>query len=308
MTPAIERYSGRFPHIADPLMRGAYLLGVELSARFYPPGTADWDQKAGQVALNEETAEFLYSSFTPLTLRYQRGTRPVLERIVERIAPSAMIERERVFAILQYCHHGFLTEYPKHLPPYTIYLNAKEEEVLQSGGGQCEDRSRLIICLCQVAGFPARLVAAYGRWDPERNYALVGGHAIIEVYLEGGWAFFDSLKDFYCLREDGRIASLWDLLRRPDLVGNQPDAVYSHCGRGREWFARYRDQYLDRRQVITLANYAVWDSGRYDWKPVCVRYAPDDPEEVALQRFMAERKAQLLAEMGLPRPAEKAAP
>ena len=86
-------------------------------------------------------------------------------------------------------------------------------------GGQCEDRSRLIICLCQIAGIPARLVASYMWWDPQDNYAMHGGHAIVEIFLEGGWAFFESLKrGFYCIREDGRIASLWDILQHPELA------------------------------------------------------------------------------------------
>ena len=68
MNRTVQPYSGRYPRIDDPLMRAAYILGVEIAERFYPPGTADWDQKAGQVVLNEVTAEYLYTSFTPLTL------------------------------------------------------------------------------------------------------------------------------------------------------------------------------------------------------------------------------------------------
>lgn len=68
------------------------------------------------------------------------------------------------------------------------------------GGGQCEDRARLICCLCQIAGLPARFVASYTRFVPEAGYAQRGGYVIVEIYIEGGWCFFDSLDDFYCLR------------------------------------------------------------------------------------------------------------
>jgi len=295
----LRQFTGRYPRIDDPLMRAAYLFGVRVSEWFYPAGTADWAQKATQVVLNEETVDYLYTSFTPLTFDYRWGSRPQLERIVNRVTSPDMTDRDKVMAILKYCHHDFREEFPAPLPENTVVLNASEEELLKLGGGQCEDRSRLIICLCQIAGIPARFVACYTYWDPEQDYKHVGGHAIVEMFIEGGWAFFDSLLDFYCVREDGRIASLWHLRNHPELVENQPEEVHADCGKTRDEFVKYRNQNLTTRQVMTLTNYSVNDHARYDWKWIWHVYEEGRPERAELDKFKREQSAALVAEIGL---------
>lgn len=290
----LQPYTGRVPRIDDPLMRIAYLYDASGSEHFYGRGTADWDQKATQMALNEETADHLYTNFTPLNTHYVPGSRPVLERIVNRVIRPEMSEREKVFAILKYCHGGFLKEFPD--PKGKFFLNMMEEELLKNGGGQCEDRSRLICCLCQIAGIPARFVASYQYFVPEQGYRLRGGHAIVEIYLEGGWAFFDSLGDFYCLKQNGGIASLWELICNPQLVEAQPESVYKDCRKTKEQFVKYRDDYLTKKQVVTLTNYYVWDYWRYDWK--WIDYGGLQTPEHEAERRQSLIKA--LKEIGVP--------
>lgn len=298
----LRPYIGRVPRIDDPLRQAIYKLGGMASAYYYPPGTADWDQKAKQLVLNEQTVEYAYTKFTPLEIRYQPGSRPVLERLVARIVKPGMSEREKVMAILKYCHGGYKADFPNPLPPNTIFLNAREEEVLKLGGGQCEDRSRVIICLCQVAGIPARLVAVYGYFCPENGYTTRGGHAIVEIFVDGGWAFFDSsLMDFYCLHPDGRFVSLWDILRNPELVENQPESVYRDCGTTREKFIWYRDEYVNSRADGTVSNYGVWDDWRYDWNWTRICYDKTDPGRVERRKFNLECRIKVLTEIGVPR-------
>lgn len=294
---SIAQYTGRYPRVDDPLIRAAYLFDVKVSERFYPPGTADWDQKATQVVLNEETAEYLYSRFTPLTTSYETGSRPVLERILARILAPGMGDREKLFAILRYCLHDFQKEYPNILPRHTIILNALEEELLKFNGGHCEDRARLIICLTQMAGLPSRFVASASYWDPLNDYTLVGGHAMVEICVDRRWAYFDSLRDFHCVLPDGRFASLWDIVSRPEIVETQPPATYAACKATREWFIKYRDENLSRKQIITLTNYSVMDYKRYDWKWVCYRHGPGDSDGIEHAKFMKTLKEQLLAEL-----------
>lgn len=265
----LKPYAGRIPRIDDALTRAAHVMDTTMSERFYPEGTADWDQKATQVLLNQETADWLYTRFTPLTLRYVAGSRPVLERIVARLTRPGMTEQEQVLAILRYAWDGFRQEWPLLGMKPLLVLNAREEELLKLGGGQCEDRSRLIICLCQVAGFPARFVSSSSYFQPEKGYTSRGGHAIVEIFFEGGWAFFDSMCSYYWLKPDGRFASLWELIQNPDLSRTQIEAVLRDCGKTREQFIRYHETNLIRRQAITLTNYFVWEGGKYDWKWLC---------------------------------------
>jgi len=296
----IQMYTGRNPHIDDPLMRAAYQRGVIVSESVYPSGTADWDQKACQVLLCEDTADYLYSAYTPLPLHYVPGSRPQLERAVRRVVTSEMTEREKVFAIVKYCHHGFREDYVNIVPEKTVVLNAAEEEILKLNGGQCEDRARLMICMCQIAGIPARLVAVYSHFRPEENYKVHGGHAIIEIFCEGGWAFFDTnVMDFYCLREDGRLASLWDLRCHPEWVEKQDAAVYEECASTKEKFIWYRDEYLSTRSAATIANYHVWDGWRYDWKWIPVSSRPGNIDRAEKKKKRRELDRRLLAEIGI---------
>jgi transglutaminase-like putative cysteine protease len=299
----IQEFVGRRPRIDDPLKRAAYVYDVTLSETVYPPGTADWDQKNGQALLTEETAEYLYSAYTPLTLHYQPGSRPLLERVVARVCRPEMTEREKVFAIINYAYEGFKNDFINVLPPNTVILNAIEEEVLKLNGGQCEDRSRLMICLAQIAGFPARLVASYSWFSPEEGYKSRSGHAIVEIYLEGGWAFFESLnRGFYCIKADGKIASAWEILQDPGLAERQSEAVLADCKRTREKFLWYRDEYLTKRAVVTLANYSVWDGWRYDWRWIASGKA--NPRFQERQVLRKELRRKLLGELGITLPGE----
>ena len=297
---SLQQYAGRYPRIDDPLMRAAYLRGVTISESYYPPGTADWDQKARQVVLNEETADYLYTVHTPLDLHYVPGSRPQLERVVSRVVDPSMKERGKVLAIVDYCHHGFREDYADILPEKMVVLNAREEEVLKLNGGQCEDRARLMICLCQIAGIPARLVVVYSHYRSEENYAVHGGHAIVEIFCEDAWAFFDTnVMDFYCRRDDGRIASLWDLRQRPELVENQPDSVYQGGSTTKEKFVWYRDEYLSNRSSATISNYCAWDWWRYDWRWIPVSRAPGNADTERLRRERRALDRRLLAEIGI---------
>lgn len=296
----IQQYSGRNPRIDDALQRAAYQRGVRVSALYYPPGTADWDEKKSQVLLNGHTAEYLYTQHTPLTIDYVPGSRPQLERVVGRIVGPGMTEREKALAIVRYCVAGFRNDYPKPIPEKEVFLNASEEEILKLGGGQCDDRSRLIICLAQIAGLPSRFVAVYSHFRPEEDYKLVGGHAIQEIFIEGGWAFFDSsVMVFYCLRKDGRIASLWDVLSDPGIVERQPQEVLDDCGTTGERFLWYADTYLNPRSAASVSNYRASDYWRYDWHWVPITCDRDEPAYAESQKKHDRITREALAEIGI---------
>jgi len=148
--------------------------------------------------------------------------------------------------------------------------------------------------------------AAHGS-APGPEFKDHGGHAIVEVYIEGGWSFADSLRDFYCLRKDGEIASLRDLIRGPQFVEQQAEPLNKECGRTtnrgvrrtREWFIAYRDEYFMPNHVITGTNSRVWDHACYDWKWVPLIEAPGTPEVEALNKFCADQRNKGLMDAGV---------
>ena len=292
------QYTGREPRIDDPVQHIGYALSVAASAAYYKEGTFDHHQKGAQVVLNEATAEFIYSGFTPLEVAYVPGSRPQLERLVRRLCPDGLSDREKVLALVDYVYRGAARENVDVFSGRKLFvLNAREEEVLKLNRCSCECNTRTIVCLAQIAGFPARYTSSYSFVNPERGYAINGGHAMPEIHLEGGWALFDSDHGFFCLKADGRIASLWDLRQDPDLVERQPDWVYHSFGRKRKAHLGFRETFLSPHSVMSVTNYSVNDHGDYDWNWILIPADRDDPRREALAREREALRRKLVAEL-----------
>ena len=118
--------------------------------------------------------------------------------------------------------------------------------------------------------------------------------------VEGAWAFFDSCWGFYCLKPDGRVASVWELLQDPGLVDRQPDSVCNDFGRDRTWYAWYRQEYLSAdRHLVTLANYAAWDFKRYQWVQRQQDCRPGSLERVRINASRLALRRKLLEAIGI---------
>jgi len=72
--------------------------------------------------------------------------------------------------------------------------------------------ARVGCALCQVAGFPARIVYLV---DTEKAYS---GHVIIEVYRAKVWGAVDPLTNVIYRHPGGEPASTWDLINNPRLI------------------------------------------------------------------------------------------
>ena len=294
----LVQYTGREPRIDDPVQRIGYALSMMGSGAYYKEGTFDYHQKSTQIVLNEETAGFIYSGFTPLETAYAPQSRPQLERLANRLCPDGLSDREKILALVDHVYRGAARENVDIFSGRKLFvLNAREEEVLKLNRCSCECNTRLIVCLAQIAGFPARCTASYSFVDPRRDYAFNGGHAMPEIHLEGGWALFDSDHGFFCLKEDGRIASLWDLRRDPSLVERQPDWVYNSFGRTRDCHLSFRKTFLSPHSVISFTNYSVDDHKGYDWKWIYIPGDREDPRRKALSREREALRKKLVGEL-----------
>ncbi len=243
-------------------------------------GGVDVEIVESQLGLCEKTAEHIYSDFTPLEIRYRPGSRPQLEKVVAEATRPGMSERETVFALLRRCrdnrHRGLASP--------NLFYGGSEEELLKRGAHMCNEIARVFVCLCQVAGIPARVHSSH-----------ITGHMMAEVYVDGRWAWADPMKGMAPRLDDNRLANAWDLFCDPQLFERQPkefwDDVrpsapspeqadhYMACQ-----MARNRDCYFHPKEAMAIGNYYVWDFERYTF-PWSLRCAHE------------ERRQELLAEL-----------
>jgi len=195
------------------------------------------------VEANAETADYLYSDFTSPTVTYPRGTRPLLETIVERVCQDLETGRDRAIALVRWRRANYT-----HVPRCGL---GTEEEIILGGYSMCHDASRTLIALCQVAGLGARMVIGL---NAERK----SGHTLAEVFVDGRWALFDptpTLPWAFCRHRDGTFLSAWDLRQDSELLAQCetefPVADPASIDRYASFFSDYR-----------LANYSLEESTR----------------------------------------------
>lgn len=224
----------------------------------HAPGSVDRKLVRGIVRLCPETAELLYSSFTDLTVRYEPGSRPALERVLSKAGragpqgrPSeAMADKPR-----RPPEEALLT----HIVAFTrdlattvdddldnMRFGGLEEEIIARGSDWCTDVARVACVLCQVAGIPCRIVNLF---NLDQAYS---GHVIIEAYRSGAWGTADACTAVVYRKPDGRPASVWDLMCDPGLIEAHvgPDAFYTT---------------VEQFRAAGIMNYYCWESDKYDY-------------------------------------------
>jgi len=239
-------------------------------------GGVDVEVIENQVLLVEKSVAYLYGDFTPLEIPYEKGSRPHLEAVLAEVVHVDMDEMQTMLALMRRCRDN--RDAARREVDFT---GGTEEELLKRGAIMCNEIHRVFVCLCQIAGLPARLVCSH-----------VSGHMMSEVYVEGTWMCVDAMKGMYCFRDDGKPASTWDLVLDPGLFDRQCAEVWEDCrptgGIGLKEFeefdkayaqAKARECYFHPKEAVALGNYFVWEHHRYTYP---WRHGPADP--VRLER------------------------
>ena len=217
-----------------------------------------------QLGLCSKTAGYLYSGFTPLKTRYVRGSRPLLEQTVAEVVKPGMTGRQKALALMRRCRDNRR----RGLARGDLFAGGTEEELLKLGAIQCNYISRVFVCLCQVAGMPARTFSSH-----------ISGHMMAEVCADGKWAWIDPMFGLAPVNDDDTPASAWELLQDSKLFERQPKRVWDHIlppqatlgnhERDRRnlmyWMARFRDCYFNPLEAAALGNYFVWEHNRYTY-------------------------------------------
>ncbi len=145
-----------------------------------------------------QTAEFIYTQYTPLEAGYMRGTLPMYEKIVAQYTTEDMTDTEKALALL----HNAMPDRFRHpsMPPLGKKVaadrNLMDEELLATGSGWCNEQARVFIRLCQVAGMQGRMIHLFGQ-----------NHTIAEFYADGQWVMADASNMFVARDTNGKLLS-----------------------------------------------------------------------------------------------------
>ena len=219
--------------------------------------TADRVYHRDAITLCDETVDYLYTRYTPLQLKYKPGSRPALEKIVKRLTNNQMTDRQKALRLL-----AWVSAIPDLKPKYAgpVTCGVTEEENIRQRNGNCGDLACILVCLCQIAGLPARIVAHYG--TPGLDGKMLSGHAVTEIYLEKRWAYMD-IRGIVYEWPDRRLASAIDLIRFPELARIQPPRVTRKIRPG--YSTLKAESFFYARRVTKISNYFIWDAGQYKY-------------------------------------------
>lgn len=274
--------------IDDPLTRKGCQLWLNRVLAFYgDDGGVDVEVIEDEVVLNEKTAEYLYSDFTPLEIKYVPGSRPLLEKVVAQNTTDEMTDRQKAMALMVRCRDNR----DMGLANASLFWGGSEEELLKRGAIMCNEISRVYVCLCQVVGIPARFHCSH-----------ITGHMMAEVHTEGKWGWVDPMKGLAAVMDDDSPASAWELRQDPTLFERQPKEFWDRCRPGPApldqvkprslafVMAKLADCYFNPREAMAIGNYFAWDNDKYTFPWF---NGPVDPQgrKDAQRQEMLNRKA-----------------
>jgi hypothetical protein len=156
-----------------------------------------------------ETMGYLYSEYTPTISHYEKGSRPKLEKYTEKIILGSSSAKSHIKAIAQFTSN-LRDNAEDNLD--LMQFGGTEEEIIKRGSDWCTDIARVAVALCQIAGYPARIIHLF---DITKAYS---GHEIIEVYSDKTWGTVDPLRNVVYHSSKRYPVSVWNLMNNHQLI------------------------------------------------------------------------------------------
>ncbi len=253
MTEDIKRYTGL--NIADKLTdeysRECYLANWNYMHTNFG-NNVEFERMSEQVLLCEKTYDYLYT--VPEPVRYVKGKRPKLEQVVNNVCRDSESDRDKVLALLCYIrdlYHKYDGE--------DLFYGGTEEEQIKKGEWLCERVSRLMVALCEVAGFPGRTVMH-----------VAAGHITVEIFFEDKWGYIDPRCGLFYLDENNSFLSIYEIINNRDVIYKQTDYVKSF--HSPYWSFEYRAHRnyhfcMSPYEIQCYCDYSLMDAHKYnyDW-------------------------------------------
>jgi transglutaminase-like putative cysteine protease len=158
----------------------------------------DLVQSMNYIKVEDVGTNFAYDNYTSSMIFYRQESRPLLEKIVNKITDDKQAQLDKVRAVTDYVSNEikwagyFKADTGEELP---ADLALSEEEIIARGYGWCNEQARVFCCLTQIAGITSRMVFAK---NSQRQY----GHAVSEVLLPNGWMLVDQSHNFCFIKDD----------------------------------------------------------------------------------------------------------
>jgi hypothetical protein len=153
------------------------------------------------IVYRPETAQYLYTGYTPLRVNYRRGLLPSFEALSSEVTAGCRTEAEKIVALLtKGAAHVKHPDMPPCGDDVAPDRNADDETLLKSGLGWCNEQARVFVRLCQVNNIPARLIQLF--YSDEKT-----GHCVAELFTDGRWCMADASWFCLCPGPDGKWLS-----------------------------------------------------------------------------------------------------
>jgi len=197
----------------------------------YHRGTVDSVTHDEQIALAPETEPYFYSADAVRVPHYEKAARPFLEEVMRETTQGCQSDRARALALVRLIGNPDTSPYrdPKYHGMYgegyfERPLGGTEEEVLRKGWHMCNEITRVLVFLCQIAGLPARTVFLF-----TDLLTGLGGHAVTEIFFDGKWNMVENNFGVMFLMDDGYFASAVELRDYPEIVNSRADVGGGLC-------------------------------------------------------------------------------
>ena len=113
-----------------------------------------------------------------------------------------------------------------------------------------------MVALCEIMGIPGRIITH-----------IVGGHLTCELFVDGSWGYFDPRTGLFFIKEDGNLASLYDLLTDSSIIDNQPDYVKAEVSE--RWTFEQRISrckiFFSDKEINTVKLYSLSNKNKYNY-------------------------------------------
>ncbi len=270
----IEKFTGLniADSVNDPDKRAIYLHNWEQMHTNYGENV-DWERLRKQILLCDETADYLYR--TPKPVKYVRGTRPYLDKVVDEVTANCTTDKEKILSIFTYIRDL----YKKHEAGTFIQLfyGGTEEDLIKKGENLCECVARLMVALCEVAGFPGRIILQ-----------IVAGHLVSEIYFDGKWAFFDPRGGIFYLDADDNFLSIREIMADRSVIFKQKDWVKAYASdlwTHDYWAQKNYDGSMHPNEMPCFGEYSLMDADEYHFEWIYTNIAANNGLGECIARY-----------------------